>query len=121
MKRSKKQTPSSPTKQLESIGLATLVLWLGLQIFHVYLPGVIDYLTTYFGPEQQALYALATFAMVLFVPLAYRLLGERGLLILTAVGIALIRLAIQFVESQSVGLILSTIGVISIQDGQLSV
>lgn len=95
-----------------SISLATLVLWLGLQIFHVYLPGVIDYLTTYFAAEQQALYALATFAMVLLLPLVFRLLGEKWLLIVTVAGTAVIRLAIQLTDSQVTQLILSTIGVI---------
>ena len=99
-------------KTLTSIALATLVLWLGLQIFHVYLPGVLDYLTTYFAAEQQALYALATLAMVLLLPLVYRLLGEKWLLIVTVTGTAVIRLAIQFTDSEALQLALSTLGVI---------
>ena len=50
--------------RIRSLALATLALWLGLQTFHVYFPAVIDYLTTFFVAEQQALYALATFATV---------------------------------------------------------
>ena len=95
-----------------SIALATLVLWLGLQNFHVYLPSVLDYLTTYFEAGEPAGYALVTFAMALLLPLVYRLLGEKWLLIVTVAGTAIIRLAIQFTDSQAVHLVLSTIGVI---------
>ena len=95
-----------------SIALATMALWLGLQNFHVYLPGVIDYLTTYFKAEEQAGYALATFALALLLPLVYRVLGARWLLIVTVGGTAVIRLIIQFTDSQIIHLVLSTIGVV---------
>lgn len=98
--------------RLRSIGLATLVMWLGLQVLHIYLPAVIDFLTTYFVAEQQALYALVTFAFALFVPLIRRWLGERGALILTVAGLTLLRLVMQFTGSQMAHLILSTLGVV---------
>ncbi|MEW6718424.1 MAG: endonuclease/exonuclease/phosphatase family protein [Chloroflexota bacterium] len=98
------------SKRVRSIVFVTITLLFGLHIFRVFLPTVIWYLGQFLVAEQLALFALGTFALSLFTPLIYRLLGERRILILTAGGLALVRLGLQFANTPLTQLGLATIG-----------
>ena len=96
--------------RVRSMLLAALILLFGLHVFRIFLPTVIWYLGQYLGAQQLALYALATFALALLAPLVRRGLGERGALALTAGGLAVVRLVIQFVSTPLAHLVLGTAG-----------
>jgi len=95
--------------RIRSVLLATLTLLFGLHVFCVFLPAAIWYLGQYLSAQQLALYALATFALALLAPLVRRL-GEHGALALTAGGLALVRLGIQWVSAPLADLALATAG-----------
>lgn len=61
---------------IRSVLLATLTLLFGLHTFRVFLSVVIWYLGQRLNGPQLALYALATFAMALPIPLVRRFLGS---------------------------------------------
>jgi endonuclease/exonuclease/phosphatase family metal-dependent hydrolase len=98
--------------RIRSILLAALILLFGLHVLRIFLPTVIWYLGQYLGAQQLALYALATFALALLAPLVRRGLGERGALALTAGGLSVVRLAIQFVSTPLAHLVLGTAGLV---------
>jgi len=77
--------------RLPTITLVTLSLLFGLHIVRLFLYSLTSYLIQSLAPEQLALYALSVFASALVAPLARRLLGGRGLLIVTVGGLALLR------------------------------
>ncbi len=92
--------------------LVTLTLFFGLQAFRVFLPEVSWYLGEQLSAEMKALFALGVFLTALLMPLVRKLLGERGMLFLTAGGMALTYLVFQFAGSALAYLILATIGIV---------
>ncbi len=92
--------------------LVTLTLFFGLQSFRVFLPEVSWYLGEQLSAEMKALFALGVFLTALLMPLIRKLLGERGMLLLTAGGMALTYLGFQFADSALAYLILATIGIV---------
>ncbi len=98
---------------LNRIILASIVLLFSLQLFRVFMATVMWNLGFYLGSSYMlALFGLCVFAMALVAPLLCRAIGEQNLLGLTAAGIALIRLAIQFVRNPLALVIISTVGII---------
>ena len=91
--------------------LVTLTLLFGLQAFRIFLPEISWYLGEQLSAEMKALFALGIFLTALLMPLLRRLLGGRGLLILTAGGMALTYLGYQFAHSALAYMILSSAGV----------
>ena len=94
------------------IVLSTLTLLFGLQVFRVYLPSILWYLGQYLNGPGLVLYGLATLAPILAVPFLVRWLQPRRMLVLTVVGLALVRLAIQVFHAPAADLVLSTVGVV---------
>ncbi|HEX2980276.1 MAG TPA: endonuclease/exonuclease/phosphatase family protein [Anaerolineaceae bacterium] len=94
---------------------AILVVFLfifGLHCIRVFLPSVIWYLSGSLPTEMLALYALGTFALVWFVPLIRRGLGDAGSLALAGGGLILARLALQFSSQAIFDLVFSTLGIV---------
>jgi len=92
--------------------LVTLSLFFGLQAFRVFLPEVSWYLGEQLSAELKALFALGVFLTALLMPWVRKLLGERGMLLLTAGGMALAYLGFQFAASALAYLILATVGIV---------
>jgi endonuclease/exonuclease/phosphatase family metal-dependent hydrolase len=98
--------------RIHCVLLATLTLLFGLQIFRVYLPTVMWYLGQYLGAEGLALYGLATFSLALLAPVVRRVVGARGILVVTVGGLVLARLAIQVARTPSADLVFATAGLV---------
>lgn len=82
---------------LSSLLLPALSTVLGVQLLRVYLPGVLLVIGERLTFEQMGLFALGTFLAVFLAPVGLRLLGVRRFLALSAGGLAVLRLAEQFV------------------------
>lgn len=93
------------------IAVSTLTLLFGLQAFRVYLPSVMWYLGQYLDAPGLAVYGLVTLVPILLVPVFTRWLGPRRMLVLTVVGLALVRLSIQLFRTPLADLVSSTCGV----------
>ena len=98
--------------RIRSTLVASLTLLFGLQLFRVFMPSVIAYLSRSTGAMGQAIFALVVFLTVLLAPIIRKTLGERTALVVTISGIALVRLAVQFVNVPPLYLALSAIGLI---------
>jgi len=98
------------TLSARRVAFVSIILFLGLQIFRVFLVSVIWLYSEVITPEQMALISLGVFALTFIAPLLIRMLGERGLLILTAAGLAIIFFGIQLAGSAKRYLFLSILG-----------
>jgi endonuclease/exonuclease/phosphatase family metal-dependent hydrolase len=91
---------------------ATLTLLFGLQLFRVFMPSVIAYLSRSTNAIGQAIFALVVFLTVFLAPFVRKTFGECRALVVTIGGIALVRLAVQFVDAPPLYLVLSALGLI---------
>jgi endonuclease/exonuclease/phosphatase family metal-dependent hydrolase len=92
--------------------LPALVITAGLQTLRVFFPSLAWYLKDTVGlpSTSLAVYALLTFFVGFLAAVFWRLLGPRRSLWMTAGGVALVRLAEQWVSSPAVDLWLSLLG-----------
>jgi endonuclease/exonuclease/phosphatase family metal-dependent hydrolase len=91
-----KRSPS--LRVLLDIGLVALTVTFGLQVFRLFLPTVLNYYGVQPGVTftMVGMAALGVFALGLLSPVVHRLLRPRLMMIVTAGGIGLLRLIMQF-------------------------
>ena len=103
--------PWSRRDTIHTLSLGLTVVF-GLQMLRVLLPELVFYLRDSTGQSTviPGIYSVALFSLAFLVPLAYRYLGPKRLLVLVAGGLALARVAEQSVTSPSADLALATLG-----------
>jgi len=114
MTRTRLVSPWTEHRDLEETIVAALTVVFGLQLIRTLLADLVFYLRDSVGaaPALTGVFALGIFSLAFLAPYLRHLLGPRAALLLTAGGIASIRVAEQVVRSPAADLALASLGTV---------